>query len=78
MLYATVAGRRAVSETPREGTEARVQRLRWLQVFSNGAHTTVREENLKEKVLWVFRELARDSEREQEVREYGPWEPCWR
>jgi hypothetical protein len=78
MLYATVAGRRAVSEAPREGTEARVRSLRWMQVLWVGANTTAREENWKEKVLWVFRELARASEHEKEVREYGPWEPCWR
>jgi hypothetical protein len=81
MLYATVAGRRAVSEAPREDTEARVRSLRWMQwmqVFWEGATTTAREENREEKVLWVFRDLARDSEHENQVREYGPWEPCWR
>ncbi len=78
LLYATVSGRRAVSEAPRESTEARVRSLRWMQVFWEGATTTAREENRKEKVLWVFRELARDSEHENQVREYRPWEPCWR
>jgi hypothetical protein len=42
-----------------------------------GATTTAREERRKEEVLWVFRELARDSKGGKEVREYVPWEPRW-
>ncbi len=42
-----------------------------------GANTTAREENRKEEVLAVFRELARDSRSQQKVREYVPWEPLW-
>lgn len=78
MFYATVAGRRAVSEAPREGTEARIRSLHWMQVFCEDATSIAREEYRKEKVRWVFRELARDSEHENQIPEYGPWEPCWR
>jgi quinol monooxygenase YgiN len=42
-----------------------------------GASTTNREENRKEEVLAVFRELARESRRERKVREYVPWQPLW-
>jgi hypothetical protein len=67
-----------VSEATREGTEARVRSPRWMHVFWEGATPDARGENRKEKVLWVFRELARDSEHEDQVRKYGPWEPSWR
>ena len=43
-----------------------------------GATTTAQEENRKEEVLWVFRELVRDSKRKEKVHEYVPWEPRWR
>ena len=49
-----------------------------MEVLWEGATTTSREENRKEEVLWVFRELVRDSKREKEVPEYVPWEPRWR
>jgi hypothetical protein len=49
-----------------------------MQMLWEGPATTAREENRKEEVLSVFRELARDSKREKEVREYVPWEPWWR
>jgi hypothetical protein len=42
-----------------------------------GTSTTTREEKQKEEVLAVFRELARESRREGEVREYVPWAPLW-
>ncbi len=42
-----------------------------------GAGTTAREEKYKEEVLAVFRELARESRRAKEVREYVPWKPLW-
>ncbi len=48
-----------------------------METLWEGANTTAREENRKEKVLEVFRELARDSRSKQEVREYVPWEPLW-
>ena len=49
-----------------------------MEALWEGATTTAREENRKEEVLWVFCELARDSKREKEVREYEPWKPQWR
>ena len=49
-----------------------------MEALWEGATTTAQEENRKEEVLWVFRELARESKREKEVREYVPWEPWWR
>ncbi len=48
-----------------------------MEALWEGATTTAQEENRKEEVLWVFRELARDSKLEKEVREYVPWEPRW-
>lgn len=42
-----------------------------------GTSTAAQEESKKEEVLAVFRELARDSRREGEVREYVPWQPLW-
>ena len=67
-----------MSEAQSEGREARTRSLRWMEVLWEGATTTAQEENRKDEVLWVFRELARDSKREKEVREYVPWEPRWR
>ncbi len=43
----------------------------------DGSITRAREEARKEEVLWVFRELVRDSKSEQRVREYLPWERRW-
>jgi hypothetical protein len=43
----------------------------------DGASTHDREEGRKEEVLWVFRELARNSRSEGQIREYVPWEPRW-
>jgi len=42
-----------------------------------GTITTAREEDRKDEVLTVFRELARDSRREKDVHEYVPWQPLW-
>jgi hypothetical protein len=67
-----------VGEAQSKRSEARIRSLRWMEALWEGATTTAQEENRKEEVLWVCRELARDSEHENEVREYGPWEPCWR
>ena len=75
---ATVGRRCAVSEGQSESREARIRSLRWMEALWEGATTTAQEENRKEEVLWIFRELARDSKREKEVREYVPWEPWWR
>ena len=78
VLHVTFAGRRAVSEPQRESTEARVRSLRWMEALWEGATTTAREEDRKEEVLWVFRELVGYAENDKEVREYVPWEPRWR
>jgi hypothetical protein len=67
-----------MSEAQSEKSKAKTRSLRWMQMLWEGPATTAREENRKEEVLWVFRELARDSKCEKEVREYVPWEPWWR
>jgi hypothetical protein len=48
-----------------------------METLWEGTSTSAREENKKEEVLAVFRELARESGRERQVREYTPWEPLW-
>jgi hypothetical protein len=67
-----------MSEAQSEKSKATTRSLRWMEMLWEGPATTAREENRKEEVLWVFRELARDSNSEKEVREYVPWEPWWR
>ena len=67
-----------MSEAQSRSREGRVRSVRWMEALWQGATTTSREEERKEEVLWVFRELARDSKREKEVPEYVPWEPRWR
>lgn len=51
--------------------------LLWMETLWEGANTTIREENRKEEVLAVLRELARESGRERGIREYVPWAPLW-
>ena len=46
-----------------------------MEALWEGATTAAQEEKRKEEVLWVFRELVRDSKHEKVVREYVPWEP---
>ena len=58
-------------------TETRTRTLLWIESLWEGANTTAREEDQKEAVLAVFRELARQSRGEGEVREYVPWQPLW-
>ncbi len=58
--------------------QARIRSLRWMEALWEGATTTAQEENRKEEILWVFRELVRDSKRKEKVHEYVPWEPRWR
>jgi hypothetical protein len=48
-----------------------------MEMLWEGANTTALEEDRKEEVLAVFRDLARDS-KGGEVREYVPREPRWR
>ncbi len=68
---------RDVAEVERRGTEARTRTLRWIESLWEGTSTTAREEEQKEEVLAVFRELARQSKSKGEVREYVPWQPLW-
>jgi hypothetical protein len=65
-----------VSEIESERSEARRRSLRWMEMLWEGANTFALEEDRKEEVLAVFRELARDS-KSGEVHEYVPWEPRW-
>jgi hypothetical protein len=65
-----------VSEIESESSAARRRSLRWMEMLWEGANTTALEEDRKEEVLAVFRELARDS-KGGEVHEYVPWEPRW-
>ncbi len=66
-----------MSETRSENGAARTRSLRWMDALWDGASTHDREEGRKEEVLWVFRELARNSRSEGQIREYVPWEPRW-
>jgi len=51
--------------------------VRWIESMWEGTNTTAREEDQKEEVLTVFRELARESRNQGKVREYVPWQPLW-
>lgn len=64
-------------EAERNGTRLSKRNLRWIESLWEGTTTTAREEEQKEEVLAVFRELVRESKREREVREYVPWQPLW-
>ena len=66
-----------VTEAEGRRTEARPRTLRWIESLGEGTTTTVREEDQKEEILAVFRELARESRNQGEVREYVPWQPLW-
>ena len=66
-----------VTEAEGRRTEARTRTLRWIESLWEGANTTAREENQKEEILSLFRELAKESRNQGEVREYVPWQPLW-
>jgi uncharacterized protein YqeY len=66
-----------MTEAESRRTEARTRTVRWIESMWEGTNTTAREEDQKEEVLEVFRELVRESRREEEVREYVPWQPLW-
>ncbi len=66
-----------VRETESGRTEARTRTLRWIESLWEGTSTTAREEDQKEEVLAVFRELARESKSQDRVHEYVPWQPLW-
>jgi len=58
-------------------TGARTRTVRWIESLWEGTNTTAREEDQKEEVLAVFRDLVRESRSQGEVREYVPWQPLW-
>jgi hypothetical protein len=64
-------------ETKGGTTEVRARTVRWIESLWEAKNTTAREENQKEEVLSVFRDLVRESKSEGEVREYVPWQPLW-
>ena len=66
-----------MSEVESKSSAARTRSLRWMELLWEGANTAALEEDRKEEILTVFRELARDS-KGGKVREYVPWEPRWR
>ncbi len=67
----------SVREADSRRTEARTRTVRWIESMWEGTNTTAREEDQKEEVLAVFRELARESRNQGKVREYVPWQPLW-
>ena len=58
-------------------TEVRTKALRWIESLWEGTTSTAREEDHKDEILGIFRELARESRSQGEVREYVPWQPLW-
>ena len=60
-----------------EKARARERNLRWMEALWEGTSTSAMEEDQKEEVLAVFRDLVRESRNEREVREYVPWQPLW-
>ncbi len=69
-------GQRA-SEAEGGATGSRTRTVRRIESMWEGTNTTSREEDQKEEVLSVFRELARESRSQGEVCEYVPWQPLW-
>ena len=64
-------------ETNVEKARTRERNLRWMEALWEGTSTSAKEEDQKEVVLAVFRDLVRESRSEREVREYVPWQPLW-
>jgi hypothetical protein len=64
-------------ETEWERTKVKRRNRLWLESSWEGKSTTAQEENQKEAVLAVFRELVRESRSEGTVHEYVPWQPLW-
>ena len=64
-------------DTEVERTRARERNLRWMEALWEGTSTSAKEEDHKEEVLAVFRDLVKESRSEREVREYVPWQPLW-
>lgn len=66
-----------MSEVESRRAGARKRTVRWIESLWESTNTTAREEEKKEEVLAVFRDLARKSKSEGEVRESVPWQPLW-
>ena len=64
-------------DTDREKARTRERNLRWMETLWEGTSTSAMEEDHKEEVLAVFRDLVRESRSERTVREYVPWQPLW-
>lgn len=64
-------------EAESEKAGVRRRSLLWIESLWEGSNTTAREENHKDEILAVFRELVRESKHEGQVREYVPWQPLW-
>jgi hypothetical protein len=64
-------------ETDVEKAKARERNLRWIESLWEGTSTSAKEEDQKEAVLAVFRDLVRESRSKREIREYVPWQPLW-
>lgn len=64
-------------ETESGATGVRTRTVCWIESLWEGTSTTAREQEQKNEVLAVFRELARESRSNGEVREYVPWQPLW-
>lgn len=73
----TELGSHSVGEAADKRNEVRKRNLRWMESLWEGTTTAAREEDQKEEVLAVFRDLVRESKSEREVREYMPWQPLW-
>ena len=64
-------------EKARTREKSRERNLRWMEALWEGTSTSAKEEDHKEEVLAVFRDLVSESRSEREVREYVPWQPLW-
>jgi hypothetical protein len=66
-----------VRETEGGTNGVRMRTLLWMESLWEGASTTAREEDQKDAVLAVFRDLVRESRSGGAVREYVPWQSLW-
>ena len=64
-------------ETDIEKARDRERNLRWMEALWEGTSTSAKEEDQKEEVLAVFRDLVKESRSERGVCEYVPWQPLW-
>ena len=55
-------------ETDGEKIRARERNLRWMEALWEGTSTSSKEEDQKEEVLAVYRDLVRESRSERAVR----------